>query len=99
MTPRAANSLGRTARTKSRLAATIGLVAAAGLALAPVSAAFAQDDAAPIPLLSDTEMNEILHADADPIVAGMERPDDLQLNAMHRLAVVRLADADDVREQ
>ena len=67
MTPRAANSLGRTARTKSRLAATIGLVAAAGLALAPVSAAFAQDDAAPIPLLSDTEMNEILHADADPI--------------------------------
>ncbi|HZC15581.1 MAG TPA: M48 family metalloprotease [Caulobacteraceae bacterium] len=39
----------------------------AGALLAPVSAAVAQDDAGPIPLLSDTELNETLHADADPI--------------------------------
>lgn len=51
----------------SRLGVALGLFALAGATLAPVSVAFAQDDAAPIPLLSDTEMNEILHADADPI--------------------------------
>ncbi len=65
MTPRSANSPGR-----RRFGAALGLVAMAGAALAPISTAFAQDDAAPIPLLSDTEMNEILHADADPVYAA-----------------------------
>jgi predicted Zn-dependent protease len=67
MTPRSADRLGAAGK---RLGAALGLFAAAGPALAPVSVAFAQDQGAPIPLLSDTEMNETLHADADPIYAA-----------------------------
>ncbi len=67
MTRRSADRLERARKLKSRLGAALGGLAVAGALLAPVSAAFAQDDAAPIPLLSDTEMEETLHADADPI--------------------------------
>ena len=67
MTRRPADSPKPVRKPGVGLGAALGALAMAAALLAPVSAAFAQDDAAPIPLLSDTEMNEILHADADPI--------------------------------
>ncbi len=70
MNPRSADSRRCAHRPTPRLGAAFGLFALTGAMLAPVSAAFAQDGGAPIPLLSDTEMNEILHADADPIYAA-----------------------------
>ncbi|HEX4199348.1 MAG TPA: M48 family metalloprotease [Caulobacteraceae bacterium] len=67
MTPRPADGREQARKLGVGLGASLGALAMAGALLAPVSAAFAQDAAAPIPLLSDTEMSEILHADADPI--------------------------------
>jgi len=67
MTPRPANSLMGKRKLRSSLGAALGVLAMTGASLAPISVARAQDDAAPVPLLSDTEMNETLHADADPI--------------------------------
>ena len=47
---------------------TIGVVAAAATLLAPITAAYAQDETAPpLSLIRDTEVEEILHEDADPI--------------------------------
>jgi predicted Zn-dependent protease len=70
MSPRSADNLQRARRRTSGLGAALGGLAMAGATLAPGGGAFAQDGAAPIPLLSDTEMNETLHADADPIYAA-----------------------------
>ncbi|HEY5105342.1 MAG TPA: M48 family metalloprotease [Caulobacteraceae bacterium] len=56
-----------------RLRATIGVIAAAALLASPVAPAFAQQDQG-ISLVRDTEIEEILHTEADPIfrAAGLE---------------------------
>ena len=54
------------------LGVIVGVVALAAGALAPISTAYAQD--APLTLVRDTEIEAILHEDADPILraAGLD---------------------------
>jgi predicted Zn-dependent protease len=56
-------------RSISWIGAVASAAALVGALLAPVSVAFAQDDA-PIALIRDTEVEATLHADSDPIFAA-----------------------------
>jgi len=57
----------------TRLRTAVGALAVCGMLAAPVAPAFAQQDAAPS-LVRDTEIEEILHSEADPIfqAAGLD---------------------------
>ena len=59
-------------RRRARIGAVAGMAAMASAVLAPISPARAQD--APIQLIRDTEVEAILHKDADPILraAGID---------------------------
>jgi predicted Zn-dependent protease len=64
----------------SRLRAAVGSLALAAALAAPVSASFAQDQPS-ISLIRDTEIEEILHEDADPIfVAAGLNPKSVQIH-------------------
>ncbi len=66
-----APAFGRARRWIGALASMIALV---GLLAAPVAPAWAQDEDAPLSLIRDTEIEAILHQDADPvfIAAGLD---------------------------
>ena len=76
MTPRLADNRLCRSVWRTSLGGALSAIALVGAVLAPVSAAFAQDDAGgpPVSLIRDTEIEEILHQDADPIftAAGLD---------------------------
>ena len=61
-----------TAAPQKWLGVLVGILALSAGTLAPVSAAYAQD--APVTLIRDTEIEAILHEDADPVfrAAGLD---------------------------
>ena len=68
----APRSVVASARTVRRIGAVASAAALVGALMGPVSVAFAQD--APVALIRDTEVEETLHADSDPIftAAGLD---------------------------